>query len=188
MNLGQSMFAIAALSILSYMALTANRNVASANDRMNTGEFGITAISLATSLVEEAMGKMFDAKIEDATTGELTSTSQLTPASSLGHGAGEQYRNGTSDFNDFDDFNNLFIVYKSNVAADTAKTTGSDWETIVPNIHAKYYVKSRVQYVSHTNLNATSSVPTWHKKITVTVINPVSKDTLVFPAVMSFWN
>jgi hypothetical protein len=95
---------------------------------------------------------------------------------------------GTKSFNDFDDYNNLFIVYKSNVAGDTARTPGSSYETTVPGIRAKYFVKARVNYVNQNDLNGFTTAKTWHKKITVTVTSPSFKDTLVFPAVMSFWN
>ncbi len=191
-NLGQSLFALGALSIMGTLGLNANKTIIAENTRINSGESGITAVGLAQSLVEEAMGKYFDAKIDTAITGEITLTSQLTPVDQLGPGPNENYRAGTNDFNDFDDFNNLFLVYKSSNPSDTASTSGSDWETIVPSLEAKYFVKTKVTYISVNvsnipQANSASSVPTWHKKLTVTVINPTSRDTLVYPAIMSYW-
>lgn len=188
------MFAIAALSLICLMALNTNKSIMADNDRLNQGQFGVVAISLAQSLSEEAMSKFFDAKTETAITGELTSLSQLTPVNLLGPGPTERYRNGATGFNDVDDYNDLFLVYKSANPSDTASTPGSDWETIVPNLDSKYFVKARVQYIDITRLtdtdpmNDTSSTPTWHKRITVTVINPATKDTLVYPSIISYWN
>jgi hypothetical protein len=107
------MFALLALSILGYLALNVDRAILSENDRVNRGEFGITALSLAQSLVEEAMGKYFDARPETSILGEISTTTALTSPDSLGRGPTERYRYGTDDFNDFDDYNNLFLVYKS---------------------------------------------------------------------------
>ncbi len=188
MNLGQSMLVIGAITLLGIIVLNANSSILQSNTTMDTSEFGITAVSLATSLVEEAMGKMFDEVIADSNTGQITVESQLTPPGNLGPDGVEQYRNGTLDFNDFDDFNNIFLVYKSNNPADTLSTPGSSFETIVPGIRAKYFVRARVYYVDPLHLDDTSTVRTFHKKIVVTVTSTGSQDTLKFPAIMSYWN
>lgn len=194
MHLGQSMFALAALALVGYLTLNTNRTIVDQNDRLNRANFGITAVALAQSLTQEAMSKYFDARDETQITGELHDPSELTPVNALGHGPTERYRNGTNDFNDFDDYNNLFLVYKSTNPADTASTSGSDWEKAVPNLDSKYFLKARVQYIDISRLsdtneaNDTSAVPTWHKRLRVTVINPTSKDTLVTSVIMSYWN
>jgi hypothetical protein len=202
MNLGQSLLVVASLSILGLLVLNSNRTIIETNGIQNDSEFGITAVSLATSLVEESMGKMFDAVVAD-TSNTLTDSTLLTPSASLGHSGAESYRGhtaGTQDFNDFDDYNNLFLVFKSDNPADSVSTPGSDYEITVPGIRSKYFVRARVVYVQPTNLNGTSSAPTWHKKMVITVTRPslhsamerqmgkAKGDTLVFPAVMSFWN
>ena len=192
MTLGQSMLVIGAITLLGILVLNANSSILQSNTTMDTSEFGITAVSLATSVVEEAMGKMFDQVIADSTTGQVTLATQLSPVSKLGRDAGEAYRNGTSDFNDFDDFDSLFLVYKSDNPLDTPRTPGSSWETIVPGIRAKYFVHCRVCYVDPSingGLDGSASYPTFHKKIVVTVTSSGWKtDTLRFPAVMSYWN
>jgi len=202
MTLGQSLLVVASLSILGLLVLNSNNTIIETNDIQNDSEFGITAVSLATSLVEESMGKMFDAVVAD-TNNTLTDSMLLTASAGLGHSGSESYRGhigGTEDFNDFDDYNNLFLVYKSNNPADTASTAGSDYEVTVPGIRSKYFVRARVVYVQPANLNGASIVPTWHKKIIITVTRPnlhslrerqmgqAKADTLVFPAIMSFWN
>lgn len=190
MNLGQMLLVVAGIVLIGIVVLTSNGSLLESTDVMNDSEFGITAISLATSLVEEASGKMFDSVIADSTSNQLTDPSQLS--TTLGPEGAEKYRDPSSDFDDFDDFNNLFLVYKSNNPADTARTPGSNWETIVPGIRSKYFVRAQVMYVPWNNLDGVSATKTWHKKMVVTVTRPQAKptkaDTLVFPAVVSYWN
>jgi hypothetical protein len=168
------------------------------NERVNRGEFGITALAIAQSVAEEAMSKYFDAtNSEMSLPGEIKSADSLTSVDRLGKGPTEKYRDGTNDFNDFDDFNNLFIVYKSSNPLDTARTTGSHWETVVPNLERKYLVKCTVNYVKVTGgvpkLDSVSTTPTWHKRMLVKVINPqafqpTADDTVTYPIIMSYWN
>jgi len=186
MNLGQMMLVIAALSILGILVLNANRTVFETNDTQNQSEFGINAVSLATSIVEEAMGKMYDEAIADSNTGELADPIQLTPAGGLGREGAEAYRDGANDFNDFDDFNSLFLVYKSPV--DSLVTAGTDREVVVPGIRDRYFVRTKVEYVSDAAPDVAVAARTWHKKMTVTVTSSSTRDTLVYPALMSYWN
>ena len=173
MNLGQMMLVIGAVVLLGVLILNANSSVYQATDTMYTSEFGVTAISLATSIVEEASGKMFDKAIADTNAAAVYDSSYFTTPALLGP----------------DDFNGLFLVYKSNVAADTASTPGSNWETIIPGIRAKYFVHCTVCYVNPPNLDVAYTIrQTWHKKIIVTVTSPSSNDTLVYPSIMSYWN
>jgi hypothetical protein len=188
MNLSQTLFVLGAICLIGIITLNANSTILKTDETRNSSDFGVTAVSLATSVIEEAMGKMFDAAIEDSTTGQITSTSALTAPGSLGHSVVERYRDPNHDFNDFDDFNNLFLVFKSDNPADTARTPASDWETIVPGIRCKCFVKAKVCYVQPPNIDGASSVRTWHKKITVTVTSPSYKDSISIPAIMSYWN
>jgi hypothetical protein len=139
-------------------------------------------------MVEEASGKMFDEVIAGVNPAAVYDSSLFTLPANLNREGGETYR-GTPDFDDFDDFNNLFLVYKSEVPADSVLTAGSSKEFVVKGLRAKYFVKTRVVYVNPPNLDVAYTVrPTWHKKIIVTVTSPASKDTLVYPAIMSYWN
>jgi hypothetical protein len=186
MNLGQMMMVVAALSILGILVLNTNTTVLETNDTQNLSEFGINAISLATSLVEEANGKMFDEVIADSTTPELSNPISLSSVANLGPDGGESYRTPGNDFDDFDDFDGLVLVYRSPL--DSSLTAGATKEFVIPGIRAKFIVHAKVDYVAAGNLNVTSGSPTWHKKITVTVSSPAIKDTLVYPAIMSYWN
>ena len=199
MNLGQMMMVIGAIVMLGVLILNANSTIYQTADIMYTSEFGVTAISLSTSLVEEAMGKMFDKVVTDSNSAALLDSTLLTPPGSLGPEAAENesyrgYVAGTKDFDDFDDFNNLKICYHSEVPADVDATPGF-LQVVVPGIRAKYFVSCSVTYVNPPNLDAAYTIrPTWHKKITVTVTSPSSTgvtgkpDTLVYPAIMSYWN
>jgi hypothetical protein len=141
--------------------------------------------------VEEASGKMFDEVIADSTTAVLTAPTQLS--SVLGKENAEAYRSGTLDFNDFDDFNGLKLIFKDTVK-DTSVVTAPGQVWNVPGLRTPYHVWCVVNYVDPANLNGVSGARTWHKKLTVYVttledLNPgTKKDTLVYPTIMSFWN
>lgn len=206
MNLGQMLLVIAALGLVGILTLNTNSSVLQSNQTQNNSEFGVTAVSIATSVVEEAMGTMFDSAIGDTTAGAVDTVSKLTAPGSLGHSGAESYRAsaaGTKDFNDFDDFNDLFLVYKSDSPADTARTAGSNYEFTIPGIRNKYFVRVKINYVTPSALDNTSPTNprSWHKKMAVTVTSPFPHigsaaqqlrdslaNKLVFPAVMSYWN
>ncbi len=61
MNTGQTLFSIGALLILSLTILKMNNFILANDTVMQNSKFGILAISLATSLIEEASKKAFDA-------------------------------------------------------------------------------------------------------------------------------
>ena len=183
MNLGQSMMVIAAMALLGFLALSANSSVMDSTEVSNNSEFGVTAVSLATSVIQEAMSKMFDQNV--VTTGAITDSTALTPPALLGRDAGEHYRGGANDFNDFDDFNNLFIVYTSPL--DPTPDASADTTVIVPGIRARFWVRCSVQYVNPNNLGQTMSTQTWHKQMVVSVTSPTSKDSIAMPSIMSYW-
>lgn len=58
MNLGQSLLTIGALTLLSIMVLTINRNNLNTETILHESKFGILAVSLGTSILEEANGKL----------------------------------------------------------------------------------------------------------------------------------
>ena len=204
MNLGQMIMVVGAIVLLGILVLNANSTVYQANDVMYTSEFGVTAISLATSMVEEAMGKMFDKVVAPTSAPSVYDSTLLTAVGSLGPDASEteSYRGKTPgyphDFNDFDDFNGFKICYHGTLPGDSDSTPGFlQWP--VPGMRAKYYLTCTVVYVKPPNLDLAYVVrQTWHKKITVTVWSPSAvklsstgisvPDTLVYPAIMSYWN
>ncbi len=76
MNTGQMMITLGAVLLLSTIVLRVNGSQLSNQDSMQNNKFGILAISLATSVIEEASEKAFD---EASTSNFLNSTSLLTP-------------------------------------------------------------------------------------------------------------
>ncbi len=185
MNLGQMMLVIVSLLLLGILTLNTNKTLLQTNDTQNNSEYGITAVSLATSLVEEASGKMFDEVVADSTTPELTDPALLS--STLGKDGAEVY----SNFNDFDDFNNLTVVYKSTL--DSSADPVGAVVVQMPGIRAKYIATTKVEWVNPVlangyNMDAVVGTKTWHKKLTVTITSPSMSDTLRYPAVMSYWN
>ncbi len=160
MNTGQSILSICAMLLLSTLVLRVNNNILSTGEIMDQSKFGVLATSLASSVIEEASNKFFD----KATDGNSVNDSTLlTPADSLGNDD-EDY----SEFNDFDDFNNYH-------------------RTVTNLPSATFDINCSVQYVNPPNLSVASVVPTWHKKITVTVTSPFSKDTLRLSSIYSYW-
>jgi hypothetical protein len=189
MNLGQMLLVIVALVVLGALILQSNSIILSSSETLTSSEIDASAISLATSIMEEASGKLFDEAINDTSVSSLTDPSQLSLA--LGPEGGERYRDTTGThppFNDFDDFNGLFVVFKSTSPADAAPTPGAHWEFAIPDLKGKFYVHVSVSYVHPGNLDVPSAGRTWHKKMTMTVTSPSSAGTVVLPWVMSFWN
>jgi len=107
MNTGQSLFSIGALLLLSISILRVNNSILTTNTIMQDSKLGVLGISLATSLIEEANRKAFDAaSAEDA----VNNLGDLTLPTSLGPALGE-----TPDlFNDFDDYSGQIIPETTN--------------------------------------------------------------------------
>ena len=103
MNTGQSFLSLGAMTLLSLIVLQVNTGFVATSSRLLDNKLSILAISLASSIIEEASGKAFDVgTIADA----VSNTADLTYVSSLGKSPTETYPN----FDDFDDFNNLNIT------------------------------------------------------------------------------
>ena len=150
MSSGQMMLVVCALTLLGIMLLSANRTYTSSGQTLQCAALGITAISLSTSIIQEAQGKSFDAATD---TGVATSLSNLS--TTLGPETGET----DPDFNDFDDYNGL-------VRTQSFANSGT------------FKMSCTVVYVDTSNPNGTSSTPTWHKKLTVSVTSPMMRDTI----------
>ena len=161
MNTGQSLFSIGALLLLSISILRVNNSILTTNTIMQDSKLGVLGISLATSLIEEANRKAFDAaSAEDA----VNNLGDLTLPTSLGPALGE-----TPDlFNDFDDYNGF-------VKLDTINAID-------------YKLNCSVNYVSPSDVNGVSPLATWHKKITVLISSSFMHDTLSFSSVYSYWH
>jgi len=122
MNTGQMMITLAALVLLTVVILRVNTSFLSTNTIVQQTKYGVMAVSLGTSIIEEASDKAFD-KI---TKGCLNNQYQLiTEAASLGPESGEVYPN----FDDFDDFNG----YTRNTANDATFLSANFTATVIVN-------------------------------------------------------
>ena len=168
MNTGQMLLTIGAMILLSAIVLRVNNNFLTTNDVMMDSKFGVLAVSLAQSIIEEANNKAFD---EHTDGNPIHDVSLLTSPDSLGEDS-EVYPN----FNDFDDFNG----YKRR-------------DSSMPS--AVFDISCRVCYVepNGSSIVEVYSHPTWHKKIEVTVTSPSMKkadgslDTIKLAAIYSYW-
>ena len=167
MNTGQSLFSIGALLLLSLTVLRVNNNILLTDEVLYDSKFGIIANSIATSIIEKATTKFFDAK---TATGPVASPNDLTLI--LGPNIGET---NPDNFNDFDDFNNY-----------------TDQDTFFTNLIYDY--RCEVSYVNTNNLDIASLTPTWHKKLTVFVTwsqngekTGVAADTIKQSVIYSYW-
>jgi len=168
MGNGQMLITLAALVLLSLVVLRVTNGFLNTNNVLMETKFGVLAVSLATSMVEEAMGKSFDENTADSGVANV-----YTDLSSIGPD-GESYPN----FNDIDDFNNLsFSTYDTNLIQ--SRFAGM--------FSAEFIVKCRVGYIDPTNPEVYSSSKTWHKKFTVMVTTPSSKDTVEMSTIYSYF-
>ena len=167
-------------------------NAGSTGDDIANAQDNILATAVAQSWAQTAQGLAFD-NVTDTSDVAFQNPSVLTAGNALGVEPGEN-KDSVSTYNDFDDFNNLKLCYHSDLPGDSDATPGYI-QIKVPGIRAKYYVTCIVQYVNPPNLDAPYTIrQTWHKKLTVTVTSPSATgitgkpDTLVYPAIMSYWN
>ncbi|OQY75740.1 MAG: hypothetical protein B6D44_00815 [Ignavibacteriales bacterium UTCHB2] len=156
MNTGEQLFAIGALLLLSLSIVRINNNILLTDSILIDSKHGIIANSIATSLIESATEKFYDANTKEGPCLLSALTYPPKPES------GETHPN---DFNDFDDFNN----YTQN------DTVGS----------VVFYSKCKVAYVkpnpnAPTSLNVNVSERTWNKKLTVSVTWKQNDQTIGF--------
>lgn len=162
MNTGQMMLTMGAMALLSFLILQVNNNQLRAQDTMQNAKFGLLAISLASSVIEDASKKAFD---EATVNNSVAAVSSLTAVSKLGPESGETY----DTFDDFDDYNNY------------TKTDSS-----MPS--AIFKIKCTVCYVNTNAPDVASSTQTWHKKITVAVSSKSTQDTVKLSQIFSYWS
>ena len=148
---------VGAIFLLSMVILNVNRGIYWTNDTMVDNRYGILGVSLATSIIEKATSKSFDAKTDGAA---ITTPTVLTAANSLGLESGESF-NDPDSFNDFDDFN----CYKTKPKKDSIIVEGM-------NSYLHFWTYCTVTYVKDGNPEAVSTTQTYHKRLNVTVTSP----------------
>ena len=164
MNTGQSLFSIGALLILSLTVLKMNNFILANDTVMQDSKLGILAVSLATSLIEEASKKAFDA---NTVSDEVAACSLLTNYP-LGRGTGE-IEDSSITFNDFDDYDAYQYHYDYLPAAE-------------------YDLTCSVFYVNVSDPETKVTYRTWHKKMEVIVTSESMRDTVRMSTIYSYWH
>ena len=172
MTTGQSLLSIGAIMLLTFLILRFNSIQLTSAEAAYNAKFGIVANSLANSLIEEAKDKLFDAVVFD-TTKTIASPSDFSPSASTNFGpeAGEVYPN----FDDFDDYHNLFVLDSLSLKN---PTTG---------LATAFEIRSNIDYVTDANPDVKSGIKTYHKRMTVSVFSDAMIDTVKISTVFSFW-
>ncbi len=165
MGTGQMLLTIGAIMLLGTIIMTTDKSLYGSKDILLKTNYGLDAVALATSVMEEAQGKAFD---EVTDTSSINSTNLLTPPGSLGQENGDP-----TDMNDFDDFNGL----NNAGLVDTFQlSTGT------------YIVKTRVCYIDASNLDGVSNKATFSKRLDVAVWNKDdSVDVVRMSTIYSYW-
>lgn len=158
MNTGQMLITIGALMLLSLVILRVNNNFLSTSTVLMENKFGVLAVSLGTSVLEEAKGKAFDANTDSAAVTSLNELSTIGPES------------GETDplFNDFDDFDGLVRV-----------------DSTLPS--APFKIECDVVYIDPNNPDGSSASKTWHKKLSVMVTSDFMQDTIRLSSIYSYF-
>lgn len=165
MNTGQMLLVLGALMILGIVTLTVNSMLASKTQTMLNAEADLMAVSIAQSMIDEAMTASYDKLVVADSVKIFNDSSQFTPSANLGPEGSEAilvplpeppdtsgaYKS-VKYYNDFDDYNGYRrYVYTS---------------------MGVFAVCDTVYYVTEYNPDQYSSAQTFHKKIVVTVRHP----------------
>lgn len=152
------MITLAAMMLLALLILRVNRGFSSTEIVLMESKFSVLGVSLANSIIEDATGKAFD---ENSDSGTVAALGDL---STLGPDDGEVWPN----FDDFDDYKGLAYTDSS-----------------MPS--ARFNITCDVVYVDPTAPDYYSVSNTWHKKLTVKVTTPSSRDTIDMSTIFSYF-
>ena len=156
------MMTMGAMILLSTIILRVNTTNLTNESVRDQAQYGVLATSIATSIIEEAQSKAFDAKTD---TNSVSTVLGLTSSLLLGPESGET---ADSLFNDFDDFDGY-----------------TKRDSTMPS--AIFDISCQVVYVTPDNLEGSSLAQTWHKKINITITSPFSPDTFRTSSIYSYW-
>ena len=167
------LLALGAMILLTILIANVNKNTSAVEDTMYDSNFGITATSIASSIIEDACKKRFDKVTSifdpaDSTYKHIYDPTDFTPAANLGVDSGEVITDPKS-FNDFDDYNGYTTV-----------------DSTMPS--AIFNLSCRVCYVNDATPNDSVNTQTFHKKITIKVSSRSMRDTIVMSSIYSYWN
>lgn len=159
MGTGQMLITVGALILLGLVVLRVNNGFLNTGTVIMETKFNLLAVSLATSVIEEATGKAFDQNTDTSSVDDVDELSVCGPE------AGEVF---TSQYNDFDDYNGL--------------------DTLVTDMpSAAYRVECTVGYVDESNPNDIILSKRWHKRIEVMVTSESMTDTIRLSTIYSYF-
>jgi hypothetical protein len=158
--------ALGAMILLTILLMNVNRNSLLTEDVMYDSNFGITATSIASSIIEDASKKRFD-NIFYVDSSTVTNVNDFTVSANLGVDSGEVITDVLT-FNDFDD-------YKGYTTVDSSMPS------------AIFSVLCDVYYVNPATPDVKVNTQTWNKKIFVKVWSESMKDTMVMSSIFSYW-
>jgi len=159
MHTGQMLTVLGALALLSLVSLSINTMIVGKTTVMLDAEAQLNAISIAQTMIDEIMTKSYDAATVDK---KIYNADDFTSPGGLGCSSTEKSAVSTPDsypytsvagYNDVDDYNN----YTRQAAT--------------PRM-GKFLVTDTVYYVFESDPNVKASVPTFFKKVVVTVRHP----------------
>lgn len=148
MNTGQTFITIGALVLMMASLVGFYRLLSHNGERLEISQSGITATTIATSIMEIAASLPFDS-VTDTTDAAITAIGLLTHPNSLGS-------EGTNDdslqkYNDFDDFHGDTLV------------------RVMPGGLGVFTTAFAVHYVDQTDVNSVSSNRTYVKRLDMTI-------------------
>ena len=165
MNSSQMLITMAAMALLSMIILRTNSSFLNTSEVLINSKINIIAISLATSIIEEAKEKAFD---ENTSSSPVSSTAGLTTVLNLGPDGGET----RVTFDDFDDFHNFAFV---------------DTFVVDSLLLGFFNIDAEVDYVTISNPDSAVTNQTWNKRLSVTISSESMTDTVRMSTVYSYW-
>jgi hypothetical protein len=144
MNTGQTFLTIGALVLLMTSLVGFYRLLGHNGERLELSQSGITATTIATSIMEIASSLPFDA-VTDSSDSAITNINVLTPTGLLGSEG--TFDDSLTKYNDFDDFNGDTLV------------------RVMPGGLGNFTVAFAVHYVDPTNVNNVSGARSYVKRL-----------------------
>jgi MSHA pilin protein MshD len=185
MNSGQMMITILAMLLLTMTILTINRQSLTTNDTMGSSRYGLMALSLANTIIQDATGLAYDEKTS-ANQSAVSDSTKFTAPASLGLDGVAELASNPNTFDDFDDYNCYRTTPKTDVIIVDATTT--------PNKTMTFYSLCRVDYVDSGNPSVVKNNQTWSKRLMITIYSPdlvnsftYKPDTLKLSTVYSYY-
>lgn len=151
---------LGAIVIFSLLLMNANNFLFDSSKLEVQSKMSSTAAALAQGIIDQARTKAFD---QVTVGGQVPSSIPDGFSATLGPESGETF--GTYD--DFDDYNGYKTKDTTNVGI--------------------FNISVQVNYVTDSNLSQISSNQTTHKRMVVSVTNPVMQDTVKLSYIKSYY-